>query len=438
MRYPPIALAAALAGVGLASASFTATAQDSRDQEIALLKQQLAALQAQVQALEERDAARASQAGALPGPAPAVAEAEDGAKVETKGGIKVTSSDEKFEAQIGGRVQFDGYFFDNDQESATSTTEFRRARLTLQGKALGWDYKVENDFAAGGSLEGFRDVYIAKSALGGKFTIGHFKPYRSMEELTSSNEITMMERPFASASGIFSGRQFQQGVGYLTNGDNYSFGATVFNLRNASGTRNEGMGWSMRGTVTPINDEQNILHFGGWYSDENANRGSDDLEASASYAGRRGSSQDMALVTGASGESVQTFGLEAAGAFGPLFFQSEYARASYGQPLGGDHVLNTYYIMGSWMLNGGRKVYKPATGVFGAPKVGDVGLWELTARYDTVENTDVSGLDVNAWILGMNYYVNPNLRFMFNYTKGDNAFTGDETGQYALRTQFAW
>jgi hypothetical protein len=34
--------------------------------------------------------------------------------------------------------------------------------------------------------------------------------------------------------------------------------------------------------------------------------------------------------------------------------------------------------------------------------------------------------------------VNPNLRFMFNWTRGDNRFTGDGTGQYALRTQFSW
>ena len=36
----------------------------------------------------------------------------------------------------------------------------------------------------------------------------------------------------------------------------------------------------------------------------------------------------------------------------------------------------------------------------------------------------------------MNYYVNSNLRVMFNYTQGDNDFSGDETGQFALRTQF--
>ena len=80
-----------------------------------------------------------------------------------------------------------------------------------------------------------------------------------------------------------------------------------------------------------------------------------------------------------------------------------------------------------------------ATGFFGSAPVGDKGLWELTARYDSIENKDLNR-DVSSWILGMNYYVNPNLRFMFNYTQGDNEVpvNGEETAQYALRTQFSW
>jgi phosphate-selective porin OprO and OprP len=432
MRYSTLAAALALA---LGSISFTAAAQDGRDQEIALLKQQLAELQAQVQALEERTDA---QSDVNLDTAQALDKiTTDSPKIETKGGIKITSADKKFEAQVGGRIHFDGYAFDRDEASATGTTEFRRARLTLQGKAFGWGYKMEQDFAAGTNLEGLRDLYVTKDALGGKFTIGHFKPYRSMEELTSSNEITMMERPFASATGIYGGRQFQQGVGYLRSNDtNYSFGVTAFNLRSASGPRNEGVGAAARVTFAPINNETSTLHFGGSVSTENANQGSADLAASVAYAGRRGPSQTIAVTTGDSRGSVTTFGLEAAGAFGPLYFQSEYARATFDQPLDSDQDVDTFYVMGSWMLNGGHKVYKPGTGVFGAPKVGDKGLWELTARYDTIENKDIDGMEVSSTLLGLNYYINPNVRVMFNYTRGDNEFNGDKTNQFAVRTQF--
>ncbi|MFT3668966.1 MAG: porin [Pseudoxanthomonas sp.] len=432
MRYS--LLAAALA-VAMGSTSFSASAADSRDQTIAELKAQLEALSAKVAELEERSDAQsdvnidtASQLDKLNTGSP---------KVDTKGGLKITSADGKFEASVGGRIQFDTYAFDRDLASTTGTTEFRRARLTLQGKAYGWEYKMENDFGAGGGLDGFRDVYIAKSALGGKFTIGHFKPYRAMEELTSSNELLTMERPFASATGLFNGRQFQQGVGYLRAGENYTAGLSVFNLRGAAGTRNEGVGAAGRVTYAPINNDNSTLHFGAWYSFEDQNLGSADLVATSNYAGRRGPSQVIATTTGASRNTVDVMAVEAAGSFGPAFFQAEYADATFGQPLGRDQDVTTYYVQGSFMLNGGHKPYKGATGVFGSPKVADKGLWELTGRYDYVENETLNR-EVTSWILGVNYYVNPNLRFMFNYTQGDNEVTGDETAQYALRTQFAW
>src|SRR5690606_78966 len=241
-------LAVALAAV-LGTASFGAAAADNA--ELAELKAQLAALQAKVAELETRSDAQSDINIETRQNLDTLATSTP--KVETKGGLKVTSADRKFEASLGGRIHFDAYAFDRDLAATTGTSEFRRARLTLSGKALGWDYKLEQDFAAGSNLDGLRDAYIATGLAGGKVTIGHFKPYRSMEELTSSNELLMMERPFASATGLFGGRQFQQGVGYQRAGDNYTAGFTVFNLRGASGSRNEGMGAAGRVTFAPIN-----------------------------------------------------------------------------------------------------------------------------------------------------------------------------------------
>lgn len=433
MRFSPLAAALAVALSGL---SLDAMAQDSRDQEIAALRAQVEALVSRLDELEQRTEAQSDvnidTAQSLE------ALAASSAKVETKGGIKVTSQDKKFEATLGGRIHYDTYFFNEDIAHVTDTTEFRRARLTLSGKAYGWEYKMEQDFAAGTNLDGLRDLYIAKSFDIGKLTIGHFKPYRSMEELTSSNDILMMERPFSSATGLFGGRQFQQGLGFQKVGANYTAGLSVFNLRGASGARNEGTGAAARFTWAPINTADSTFHLGAWGSVENTEEGTPNLVASASYAGRRGPSLSVATTPGISGDSITAFGLEAAGSFGPLFFQSEYARASFGQTTGSDQDVETFYIQGSWMLNGGHKPYKASSGVFGGPKVEEKGLWELTARYDTIENKDLVDRQARTWILGLNYYVNPNLRIMANYAQGDNDFTGDETGQFALRTQFSF
>ena len=143
MRYS--LLAAALA-VAMGSTSFSAAAADTRDQQIAELRAQLEAMQAKLLELEERTDAQsdvnldtAAQLDKLNTGSP---------KIDTKGGIKVTSADGKFEATVGGRIHFDTYAFDRDLASTTGTTEFRRARLTLSGKAYGWDYLYEPDAAA--------------------------------------------------------------------------------------------------------------------------------------------------------------------------------------------------------------------------------------------------------------------------------------------------
>lgn len=436
MQRNSLALAVTLA---LAATSFQAHAQDARDNEIAALKQQLAELAGKVQDLEARTDAQsevnvdtATQLDTL---------ANNSVKVETKGGLKVTSADKKFEASLGGRIHFDAYGFDRDVAATTDTTEFRRARLTLSGKAYGWDYKMEQDFAAGTNLDGIRDLYIARNMLGGKVTIGHFKPYRSMEELTSSNEILMMERPSTSATGLYSGRQFQQGVGYLKAGNGYTFGVSAFNMRSAPTARTEGVGIAGRATWAPIDSGTSTLHLGASISHENLNKGTPNVAAVSNYAGRRGPSLTIATATAATGTNdshVGTYGLEAAFVNGPFFAQSEYARARFGQAGGGAQDVDAFYVQGSWMLNGGKKAYKAATGVFGSPAVADKGLWELTARWDRMENKDLLDTRTTSAILGLNYYLNPNMRVMFNYVRGQNDKTGDEPSQFALRTQFAF
>ncbi len=421
-----------------------------RDDEIELLKAQLAALQARVAELEARASVPAPVdppvAAAQPEPpqpellqpTAAAVPATPMAAVETRGGVRVASTDPDFSFALGGRIHFDGYAFDPGIADPESTTEFRRARLTLQGSAWGWDYKLEQDFAADSNLDGLREAWVARDVLDGKVTIGQFKPYRSMEELTSSNEILMMERPFASATGLFTARQFQQGVGYRHSGQRHTAAFSVFNLRSAGTVRNEGYGYAGRATFAPVRGEDATLHFGAWLSHERVRQGSSALLAVANYAGRRGPFLTVASVAGDSGEDLTAAGVEAAGAFGPLFFQGEYVQADFGQAFGVDQQVAAWYLQGSWHLNGGHKPYRGATGVFGSAPVGAAGLWEITARHDRMRNRDIGGREARSWILGLNYYLNPAMRVMLNYTRGESEASGDDTSQYGLRTQFAF
>ena len=117
-----------------------ASAADTRDQQLAELKAQLALLQAKVAELR-RARTRSPTSTSPPGKPDKIATTQP--VVDTKGGIKITSADKKFEASIGGRLHFDAYAFDRDIAATTGTTEFRRAPdpagqglwLGLQGRA---------------------------------------------------------------------------------------------------------------------------------------------------------------------------------------------------------------------------------------------------------------------------------------------------------------
>ncbi|WP_231757605.1 OprO/OprP family phosphate-selective porin [Microbulbifer elongatus] len=389
-------------------------------------------------------------------------------EAESKGGLKITSDDGNFSASLGGRIHFDTYLFDTDIEDPVSTTEFRRARITLKGSIYDWKYVLEQDFAAGDTHAGFRDVFIAHKFLDGEIRIGQFKPFRSMAEMTSSNEITMLERPFSSATGLYDGYQFQQGIGWTGVLDCFTLGMMAFNLRDAAQSRNEGVGAAGRLAWAPINTDEAVFHLGTSISFENANRNSGDLYAEADYAGRRGPSQLMALTPGDLGEDASYAGFEIAGSYGPLYLQAEYAIGEfeadyylteidfedefgapppfYCDPMFGcyidDQSVHTWYVQGSWMITGEHKTYSKKRGAFNSAKPSGDGLWggawELTARYDTMENRDIHSLEANSAQIGLNYYANRNVRVMMNMIFGDDEFTGDGTNQFGIRVQMGW
>ncbi len=396
---------------------------------------------------------------------------------ETKGGITIKTDDGRFEAKIGGRIHLDFASLDSDDSSTYAEdggAYFRRARLTLTGKAYGWEYKFENDFAdaeAATSCDAldptdcetvgtnsFRDMYIATSLLGGKVTIGQFKPLRGMEEMTSSNEITMVERPFASASGIFSGRQFATGAKYEGGSDAMTYGIAVQNnsvLKGADSRVTEEPIVSGRVTFAPVNAETTTFHVGLSASLENGNPGE-----GARFRGRGklpatdlGTSRTLAEA-GAAGpdKQAQHIGLELAAATGPFYAQAEYILASYSDafdPGTGpeDADVAAYYLMGSFFVTGEHKPYK--SGVFKSPKPnGDNGALELKARYDFAENKDqpptaTNQREISVLTAGANWYLNPNLRFMLEYSMAEDKTTqvaGSfvEPKAVTLRTQFSF
>ena len=404
-------------------------------------------------------------------------------QAETKGGITLKTDDGRFEAKVGGRIHFDGNLVREDAGStlasgsnsmpAQSGFYFRRIYMTLSGKLYGWSYKIEPDFApnnaSGATSIAFQDVYLATDVGPGELQIGQRKPFRAMEDLTSSNDVLMIERPFASSSGgLFkagSDREFQDGLFYHGNGDLYTWGASFATLRRDNTPGTEGWSSSARGTFTPVNAEGSIVHVGlnaSYEKPENVQNTVTPMSIGPggfAYAGRRGPTFNLA----SSRRPVSTIGLEYANVFGPFFAQAEF----YNQTLQADKIygganaltqtVQAYYVQASYFVTGETKPYKKKDGVFSNPKPkNDFGAVELTARYEAAKNKDISAsnlgvagncavgadkCEVRAITVGANYYFNPNVRFMLNYVigKADAGVKGvDSPKTLAARFQLAF
>jgi phosphate-selective porin OprO/OprP len=146
-----------------------------------------------------------------------------------------------------------------------------------------------------------------------------------------------------------------------------------------------------------------------------------------------------------------------------------------------DPQFGGYYVQGSWILTGETRRYNMASGAFQAARPlvpfsanGGPGAWEIAWRYSSTDLNDSEGADgtaataasvrggeQNILSVGLNWYINSNLRLLLDWSHVDvdrlNPATatglpfgpapltppvGVQIGQildiYALRTQFSF
>jgi phosphate-selective porin OprO and OprP len=145
---------------------------------------------------------------------------------------------------------------------------------------------------------------------------------------------------------------------------------------------------------------------------------------------------------------AEVYSVEAAAAWGPLFFQGEYFwyqinRENASTPNsssapnipGGLSTLsfNGGYVEASWTITGESRPYIPATGAYGRitpqnpvnPGGTGWGAWEIAARYSVMNLNDnfgaitgIEGGQQQIFTAGLNWYVNTNIMFKLNYLHG--------------------
>lgn len=324
---------------------------------------------------------------------------------------------------VGGRIQADAALYDEDITPLASGTEFRRVRLFASGAIdEDWAYKVQLDFADGDA--DLKDVFVQYKGFDfGSMKVGNFKVPFGLEELTSSKYITFMERSMTNA--FVPSRRI--GVGASKISGDMTFAAAIYGDEANDSSNDEGVGIAGRFTVAPK------LYDGFWHfgvaalheEPDNTDGGSNTARFRTRPESHVTGSRlvDTGSIAGVA--SLTKLGLEAAAVLGSLSVQAEYMVNSV-DTAAGDVDFDAYYVYGSWFPGGQSRAYDK--GVFQRTKADNA--WELALRYSHINLDDgpVAGGEESNITLGVNYYVNPQLRFMVNYvlTDVDGGVNGNE------------
>lgn len=329
--------------------------------------------------------------------------------------IEIRSKDGRFRLKPTARLHVDAALFDEDSTPLKDGAEVRRARL---GATLtlfrDFTLKYQYDFVDEGRVLDASFTYEGFDPL--EIKIGQFKEPFSLEESTSSNNITFMERalPNEFASG------YNAGIEVATSGTNWSAAGGVFGdrvIKDVFGAGDEDLSVTGRLTYAPLHGEQRVAHFGVGASRRDVDEGggvrfATDPESAVA---------DVNLVSTGSIRDVDEYyvgGLELAFVRGPVSIQGEFIHSVLDRHGGrGDLDFSGGYAYVSWFVTGEVRPYSIKRGNFGRiePNRGS-GAFELALRYSILDLNDgpvTGGTEQNA-TLGVNWYCGRNVRLMTN------------------------
>jgi phosphate-selective porin OprO/OprP len=204
-----------------------------------------------------------------------------------------------------------------------------------------------------------------------------------------------------------------------------------------------------------MDNKEAVFHVGAAYSHSNENPGTTAITIRS-----EGRGTDVFKANGFSAASATNNGydlnrkaLEAAIAYGPVKFQSEYIKADFepdgntplvtGAIAGKDYSIDAWYAAVTWMITGENYADTYKDGLWGrikpkndfvAPGAPGWGAWEVGARYSKLDASDFEKAqtaavynvtttpktvgvfnEADAWTVGLKWIPNPNVRYMLDY-----------------------
>jgi phosphate-selective porin OprO/OprP len=381
-------------------------------------------------------------------------------------------------------------------------TNFRRARFGVDGKLFkDFDYALIYEFGGSGGEDAghIQEAWAQYTGLKPvRIKLGAFEPNIGLAAAVSTSQMPLMERPAAAeiarnvAAGDSRSALQVAGNGIFGEGDSgiatrWFFSTAV--TGNTVGTINstgssaaqpfgEQQAWIGRIALAPFDTTNWQAHFG-----LNAQYVFHPNDATGAGAPRypvqlrdrpelRIDGTRLVDTSAIDARHVSVYGAEAGLTAANFLVESEYFKYKIDRrnPTGvsqGNPDFDGWYVQGAWVLTGESRPYNPTEARFDAPKMaynfnpaaGTWGALELAARYSEVNLNwhegavgtapsagAVRGGEQKIATVGVNWYLNPDIRFMLDYSHVEIdrlvQTTGADLGQkfntIALRSQLTF
>lgn len=383
-----------------------------------------------------------------------------------KYGLDFESKNKDFRVHVGGRTQIDTTWFAADEAVQSGPggvgpindgVNFRRARLGVSGTMYETiDWIAEFDFVNSAlvnnnpvNLPAPTDVFwtFTKLPYVGNLRVGNVKEPIGFEHLVSSRYLSFRERSFNqdAFNGPFNNGFIPGAMMFNAICDErMTWYAGVFKPTTNVFANNVGGGeYSLTGRVTAlpwyVDEGRGLLHLGASLRQAGMDDGIVRFRARGPLRAGPSASQPVYANTGnINGSGQQMVNAELAAVVGPWTFQSEWLVAfvqeafQTGKPEVGTLFYQGGYAEVLYFFSGEHRAYNRQTGIFDrvVPHEnfflvrGDEGslfgrgAWQVGARYSFLDLNDkgINGGILNDMTLGLNWFLNPNMKLQWNYT----------------------
>jgi phosphate-selective porin OprO/OprP len=488
--------------IGAATIAATPCAAQTRAtppvaQQIDQLQQQIQALQQQLQELQKQvNASQKAPSAAAPPPAAPPSTALESAPRVTQSKTNrfgIESADGQYSIALTGRLHLDAgdYIRVHPDSRAAPVSNLssgfnaRRARIGVTGKAFGdWTYTFIYDAGNSNDATPRGIEYAQINYRGFKNTVldfGYSETPFTLDTATNTNDLMFMERSTPTfIATTFNTDDFRSNVGVRYFTDRYWLGAYFTGPQQGQSHAQtaEQFGAFQRGTYQVLSAPDYSLHLGIGVDEllkvpntgintANSITLNDTPELRIDSTPILDTGPLGSIANPVTGGTVYNF--ETAAGYKNFFWQGEYFHYALDRRGLPQANFDGGYGQVGWTLTGESRKYIPETGAYSAIipdhpfslSEGGWGAWELGARISYIDLNDnftaglpltsqpgaVSGGKQTSFTLGLNWYVNSNMRFMLNYVHADidrksvtapSNPTGASVDAIALRSQVAW